>query len=95
MNNPRRSMDSCLRAASKAGRQEDDSLLAILARGSAVAIVDRYARDVRNREALVEAIARLALVGLEGQVRLYAADLKSSVSKTVINEQAEHVCRPG
>jgi hypothetical protein len=50
---------------------KDESLLAILARGSAVAIVDRHAPDVRNREALVEAIARLAFIGLEGHVGLW------------------------
>ncbi|HLJ95900.1 MAG TPA: hypothetical protein VKU02_22185 [Gemmataceae bacterium] len=50
---------------------QDESLLAILARSSAVAIVDRHARDVRNREALVEAITRLALIGLEGHLRLF------------------------
>jgi hypothetical protein len=69
-------MDSCLRAVSKSGQQTDESLLSTFARSSAVAIVDRHARDVRNRDALVEAIARLALVGLEGQVRLYAAELR-------------------
>jgi len=51
---------------------KNDSLLAALARSSAVAIVNRHARNVPNRDALVEAIARLALIGLEGHVCLFA-----------------------
>lgn len=58
---------------------KDESLLAILARSSAVAIVERHARDLRDREKLVEAIARLALIGLEGHVRLYAAKRSGEV----------------
>ena len=51
----------------------NESLLDAVAYGSAVAIVERHASDVRNREALVEAIAHLARIGLEGHVRLYEA----------------------
>ena len=51
----------------------NESLLDALAHNSAVAIVERHAGDVRNKEALVEAIARLARLGLEGHVRLFEA----------------------
>jgi hypothetical protein len=76
MKNPGRSMDSCLRAESMSAQQTDECLLDIPPRSSAVAIVERHAPDLRNREAPAEAIARPALIGLEGQVRLYAAELK-------------------
>ncbi|SPE17884.1 hypothetical protein SBA5_1140016 [Candidatus Sulfotelmatomonas gaucii] len=51
----------------------NESLLDALAHDSTVAIVDRHAADVRNREALIEAIARLTRLGLEGHVRLFQA----------------------
>jgi len=51
----------------------NESLLDALARNSAIAIVERHACDVRDRAALVEAIARLARLGLEGHVRLFQA----------------------
>lgn len=51
----------------------NESLLDALAHDSAVAIVERHAGDVRNKEALVEAIARLTRIGLEGHVRLFEA----------------------
>ena len=51
----------------------NESLLDALAHNSAVAIVERHAGDVRDKEALVEAIARLARLGLEGHVRLFEA----------------------
>jgi hypothetical protein len=56
----------------------NESLLANLARSSAVTIVDRHARDVHDREALVEAIARLVRMGLEGHVRLFTAEQRDS-----------------
>ena len=52
----------------------NDSLLDALARDSAVAIVDRHAGDVRDRDGLVEAIPRLARLGLEGHVRLFESE---------------------
>jgi hypothetical protein len=57
----------------------DESFLAILARGSAMTIVERHAPDIRNRDALVEAIARVVLIGLEGHVRLYATGQSKEV----------------
>ena len=58
----------------------NESLLDALAHDSAVAIVDRHAADVRNREALIEAIARLTRLGLEGHVRLFQAQQKESAA---------------
>ena len=57
----------------------DQSMLATLARSSAVSIVERYAGDVRDRAGLVEAIARLALIGLEGNVALWEASGSANV----------------
>jgi len=54
----------------------NESLLDALAHDSAVAIVDRHAADVRNREALIKAIACLTRLGLEGHVRLFRAQQK-------------------
>ncbi|HLN31744.1 MAG TPA: hypothetical protein VK395_28650 [Gemmataceae bacterium] len=58
----------------------NESLLDALARDSAVAIVDRHAADVRNREALIKAIARLTRLGLEGHVRLFRVQQKESAT---------------
>jgi hypothetical protein len=75
MKKPNRWMETplCGAARGQAG-MIDAGLLAVLARASAVAIVDRYASDVRDREGLVEAIARVTLIGLDGHARLYAAE---------------------
>jgi hypothetical protein len=63
------------------GSVKDEFLLASIAHSSGVAIVDRHARDVRDREALVEAIARLALIGLQGHVRLFEAEQREPHSR--------------
>jgi hypothetical protein len=52
----------------------DEALLGILARRSALAIVERYASDVHDRKGLMEAIERLVRLGLEGSVRLWAQE---------------------
>jgi hypothetical protein len=66
--------------STKACKHEDDSLLATFAHNSAAAIVDRHARD---REALVEAIARIVLLGLEGHVRLFEAEQSRPPSRII------------
>jgi hypothetical protein len=52
----------------------DAPVLTVLARSSAVSIVDRHAPGIRDREALIDAIARLALIGLENSVGLWMAE---------------------
>jgi len=48
-----------------------ESLLYNLARSSAVSIVERHASDLRNKEPLIEAVARIVLLGLQGHVKLF------------------------
>jgi hypothetical protein len=72
MKKPNRWMETALCGAARGQASVmDDCLLAVLARSSALAIVDRHARDVRSPEALVEAITRVVLLGLEAHVRLW------------------------
>jgi len=61
-------------AAARQASRKDESLLALLARSSGVAIVERHAGDVGNREALVDAITRVVLIGLEGHVLRWEQD---------------------
>ncbi len=49
----------------------NDPTLDQLARHTARDILKRHAPDCLDRQPLVEAIARLARLGLEGHVRLY------------------------
>lgn len=70
----------------------NESLLDALAHDSAVAIVERHGGDVCNRDALVEAIARLARLGLEGHVRLFElqqSESRAGGSRADIDERAD------
>ncbi len=57
----------------------DDPTLDDLSRRTARDILKRHAPDCLDRQPLIQAIARLARLGLEGHVRLY---------------QTQHVLRP-
>jgi hypothetical protein len=51
----------------------NQSLLEARAKSTALHIVERHAPDCRNRQALLDAIARITLRGLEGHIGLFEA----------------------